>query len=668
MSFWGDVERAEGLLLWLHLLAFLVILGGTLRDRQKVWHVFLDISLGVSWFLMLFALGQFLNVSSLLATSGARVDATLGNAAFFAAYLLFHIAFAAYLFFKKADPGWKIYYAATAVFAAFLIFATQTRGAVIGLAAGIITAAVLLLFSNRGDSRVKNWSLGVIAFIIVAGGAIFLLRDQPAIKNNDILRRVSSISLSERTAETRLITWRAAWDGWKEKFVFGWGLENFDQVFNKNFSPRIYEDEGSQVWFDRAHNLIFDRGVVTGIVGLALFLALLLYPAYYFLRYHLNDPEKRVSAIIFSSFIVAYIIQDMFIFESITAYIVLIFTWAFLGSFIKPITENLISKHAVWAVLLAIYILAVIPVMQGSVLKPARLNLAAAAALRSDPEKEDFFAIVGKYQQVLAEPSYARREIRIQFIEFVDQQLANVGEVIPEVKPVLAYTDEQAMAQITENPDDAKAFLLTMRHFIYTHKSLPAESAARLEKALSFYPKLAELSPSRPHVYQEFGYAHLYLFQIYLGQNNSPKAAESFARSEEGFRKAVELNPAVVESYVNLAMLYLNSDDNQKIKNLIVEMDEKKVNFRNRLHLSKLINLAKSNERLEWINYFSEELVKLNPNDVTGWIDLAVYYATIGDRDKAIEIAERIRQFGGEYVEQSRIFVENVKKGAYEKK
>src|SRR3989344_1463457 len=67
VSFWGDIERGEGLLLWLHLLVFFVMLTSVVKTR-RAWLALLDFSLGSSLLLGLFGLGQALKLESLLAT------------------------------------------------------------------------------------------------------------------------------------------------------------------------------------------------------------------------------------------------------------------------------------------------------------------------------------------------------------------------------------------------------------------------------------------------------------------------------------------------------------------------------------------------------------------------------------------------------------------------
>jgi len=58
--------------------------------------------------------------------------------------------------------------------------------------------------------------------------------------------------------------------------------------------------------------------------------------------------------------------------------------------------------------------------------------------------------------------------------------------------------------------------------------------------------------------------------------------------------------------------------------------------------------------------------LRVEQGDVDGIINVAVYYATIGNRARAIEIGELIKGFGGDYAQQVELFIQNVNAGAYE--
>ncbi len=667
-SFWGDIERGEGLILWLHVLVFLVILMSAVK-KERHWYAFLDYSLGVALLVSVMGLGQALKLEQVLASSGTRVDATFGNPAFFATYLLFHLAFAVLLFFKRENRLLKAYYLAAALFFVWLTLATQTRGAAMGLGAGLLAAAILSAWIYRDNPRMRKTSIAAVVMLILAFGALFFLRGQPVVKDSEILKRIASISSTERTAQTRLATWKAAWIGFKEKPLLGWGMENFDIVFNKNFPPIIYEDEGSQVWFDRAHNVVFDRAVTTGILGLGVFLGLFIYPLTYFLRTTLRDRGDQAKfGIVFIAFIVAYLIQDLFIFETAGIYGVLFFLFGFWGSRFLPEAREIkiFSFRPLNIVALAIYVIVFGPLLWYVNLFPAKVNIAAASALRSDFVNENFFEIVKRFEGVLKENTYGRQEYRLQMLEAIGLQLAPVGEVVPEVRPVLAYFDEEIQKQVQEDPQNAKNLLLAMRHYNYTYKALAGQERERLNKALDFFEALEKLSPDRPQAPQEAGYANLYLFR--LEKNAAAKQAvldKYFREAEKYFLRTVEINPQVVESYLNLIMLYLNAGTTEKINSLLGQMNERGIPYRAEPHLNRLLGLAKANQNFAATAVFAEELTKLNENNVDAWIDLALAYAYLGNREQAIATAERIKQFGGSYVEEAQEFIKNLDRGVF---
>ena len=113
---------------------------------------------------------------------------------------------------------------------------------------------------------------------------IFVNKDSGFVQNNEGLRRLTSISLQERTMQTRFMTWNSAWQGFKDRPILGHGQENFYVVFNKYFNPEIYSHAGSRIWFDRAHNIFLDHLTTGGLIGLILYSLLILGPAWVLLK------------------------------------------------------------------------------------------------------------------------------------------------------------------------------------------------------------------------------------------------------------------------------------------------------------------------------------------------------------------------------------------------
>ncbi len=373
----------------------------------------MKISVAVSAVISLLAICQhFFSLGDLLPQVD-RVSSTLGNAGFLGTYLIFNIFLAGYLLLSElvvilseaknlARMGGsrirersfglrpqddKRKYFRSAVYCLLLIvnclalLLSGTRGAYLGLGAGIIVFLVLIIFMPTSDvipaqagiqgpgswvpSSLKLWRaskpgmtkkkkqfvflLLVLIFILI--GSLFLFRNSGFVKNNPTLSRLTSISLSDTTAQSRLILWQGAWQAWQEKPLFGFGPENFEVAISKYLSPRLanYEAYGT----DRAHNFIFDYGVAIGWLGLLSYLAIFGAAGWGLIKNFCHSErsvgkaknlEKDPSAwrpqddrarflfsTVFLSLLAAYLVQNFFIFDSFISYLMLFFILAMIA-------------------------------------------------------------------------------------------------------------------------------------------------------------------------------------------------------------------------------------------------------------------------------------------------------------------------------------------------
>jgi len=168
-SFWGDIERSEGLILWLHLLAYFLVLISVLREKHWLW--LFNYSLIIGLIVSLQALAQAFNLG-FINSGGSRVTAMFGNASFLAAYMIFQLALAAFLFLKRQEMLYRIIYALLGFLYIFVIINTQTRGAFMGLVAAALVGGALLIFYRSADKRIKIAKIVYVSLIILTGVSI----------------------------------------------------------------------------------------------------------------------------------------------------------------------------------------------------------------------------------------------------------------------------------------------------------------------------------------------------------------------------------------------------------------------------------------------------------------------------------------------------------------
>jgi len=679
-SFWSNNERSEGLLLLLHLFIFLIILSGFLRRFQD-WLIIFEASFLSSLLVSLYGLGQYLHLSGFMESAGgARITSTIGNAGYVAGYLIFNIFFGLILFFSRQNKYLRWYYLLGILLQIFIVFNTLTRGGILALFFSLaIFIGYLAFFYLRGNKWIRNTGVGILLLMIVFTAIVFANKQAAWVQKSNILSRITTISLQATTAQNRLMTWQSSYLGFKEKPILGYGYENFYQVFDKYFNPKIYRKAGSIVWFDRAHNIIFDRLITGGLIGLFLYLSFLLLPLYYLWKYFWSEKSEKkddqnaseisfrgesqyLVPVIFTLLMTAYFIQNLFIFEALVTYIPLFLVLGFLSQLCPSYAQGFSQSKKPYLVLLTIGVIVFLPVLFSVNIKPASANKGLIDAMIK--------ARTGKYQEaydqfikVIEMDTFGNQEYRERFGEFVTGAL-NIQRIDENWKSLAALRVEQEFdKQIQEKPKNTRNYLMFMRFLNKSYRF----NIERLNKSLDLFEKAVELSPTRPQLYYEAGYSQLYLGKYYQSLGETEKAEQFYNQSIANMQKAIDLNDQVVESYINMVMVLFVTGRSNQVQFYLDKMDEMGLNYHKEEPLARMANSAVHAKDYQWTLKFYQELTQLLPEKPEYWIDLALSYAHLGQRNEAIKIAEKVKEFGGNYAKQSELFIQDVLAGKFEK-
>ncbi|MBU2579495.1 O-antigen ligase family protein [Patescibacteria group bacterium] len=665
LSFWSNNERSEGLVLLLHLFLFLLVLSGFFR-KTKDWLIIFEASFLSGILVSLFALGQYLDVSWIMGSAGgARLASTLGNAGYVAGYLNFNIFFGLILFFLRKNICLRSYYVLGILLQIFIVLNTLTRGGIMALGLSLFAFTVYLAFVRfRKNILIRNSAILILLLGIIFTSCAFLFKKADWVVNSDVLRRATSISFTDTTAENRLMTWQAAYWGFKEKPFLGYGYENFYQVFDKYFNPKIYRKAGSVVWFDRGHNIIADRLVTGGLIGLILYLSLLFIPLIYVWRYFYQSKisDRFIVPLIFSLIMIAYFIQNFFIFEALVTYIPLFITIAFLSQFCPDYAKSFSQSKKPYLVLLTIGVIAFLPVLFSANIKPASANKGLIDAMiyaRAQKPQEAY----NKFIEVIEMGTPNNQEYQQQLGEFVAGMVGNSSGLDDDWIKQAAFRTEQEFDKQVEEKISARNYLMFARFLNKTYQF----NVGRLDKALTLLGKSAELSPTRPQIYYEMGYSQIYLGKYYHSLGEEEKAKEYFARSRANMQKAINLNDQVVESYINMIMVLFVTGESGQVQPYLDKMDEYSLAYRQKEPLERMANSAIHSGDYKWTAIFYNELLKIYPDNPNYLINIALSYAYLGENDKAIEAAEKTKKFGEDHAKQADLFIQDVLAGKYKK-
>ncbi|MBI2624122.1 O-antigen ligase family protein [Candidatus Parcubacteria bacterium] len=618
------------------------------------------VSLGVSVLTAIYGLAQIFNQESLFGLiriiGTGRPASTIGNASFFGGYLLLNLVLAGVLLVRERAVGWRITIAAAALFNLSILFATETRGAALGFLAGLGIVGIGLCIA--APSRRVRFGVGTAAIVLAfAAWFVWINRAESWVQANGMLRRLTTISASDITTQSRLATWRASWGAWRERFFLGWGYENYNVAFNKHFPVAIYRDDGSQVWFDRAHNIIFDVGVTTGVAGLAAYLSIIGAALWTLRRAVREGAIKRSVAVILAAGIAGYFIQNMFVFDTLLTYLLAFgVLLPFIASAAMPaaageprrIAERFVRGEPApiappaprRAAVAALAILAVAAIYAFNV-RPALANRAISGMItfaKSNWLEEGAAAI----DETFRLRTYMDLEARHKLVDFTLQVVRTPG-VPPEfVQAMVAKAEAEIQKNIAAEPQDAfhYVYLLTL------YNGADTVNPAFLDRVPDAFQRAIALSPGRAPLYYELGQAKM--------------SQQKFDEGVAAFREAVKLAPNVMEAHWNLGAALLVSGREAEGYGEFQKASELGLNLKSLRHLKRVLRVYTAKRDYRKLAETYEAIVLLEPSAET-YAKLAAVYRELGDVAKATAAVEKAVELDGSYAPEAEEFLRSLR-------
>jgi len=572
-SFWSNYERMEGFVTYLHLLALFLVASSVLTT-SKLWYWFWHTSIVASVIVCSYATLQLFGKIRIF-QSGERLEATFGNATYLAIYLLVHIFLLFYFLVKNGRSlhiGLKIFYAAAILFELTILFYTETRGAVIGFFGGVLATCFLNLFFNRGLAR------KISAFILAGTLGLFLIfitvKDSEFVSSQRALRRLSGISLTDASVQARFTVWKSAVSGFKERPLFGWGLENFNVVFNKFYVAKLYKQEP---WFDRAHNVFLDWLIAGGIVGFISYLLLFASALFYLVfpkphestfthlatkfktlfsgKHHESEQEAFLGKSILVGLFVAYFIHNIFVFDNIGSHLLFVMLLAFVHRVyavgdmeVHPVRDRRNSQ-----------IMFVIPALAGALvlaiyvanIKPMLASQSLIVAITPHEDKGPEYNLE-KFKEAVGYNTFGTPEVREQLLRISISAL-QIPTLSPEIKKDFFDTAYNEMKkQIDARPLDAR-YALFLGSYLNKVAQL-SRTPQYYDEALIYLEKARELSPAKQSIYFD-------IIESYIGKKDYKK---SFELAETAY-KLDESNPSAAVMYAVGAILSERSEFGEEV-------------------------------------------------------------------------------------------------------
>lgn len=629
-SFWGLFDRGDGLLTSTVITVFfyLILISA---DRQVLERLVKTVAV-VAGIVAAIAVLQWATAAigekaAFLPPVSGRIGSTLGNAAFLAGYLgmAFFVTLAAV---RDSTGFWRAIYKTSAVLSVWAIVFAATRGTILALVcAGVAT---LVLTARRGEGRTMYGArYGLMALVLLAG-IFFVFRSELAQSPFEPVQRIASISLSDNTVASRLFVWQNIGAEALKHPWLGYGAEHVARLFDTVYDPSKIVEQ----WFDRSHNAFLDYFVQYGILGLALYLALVGAFAATALRLYRREEGGPMNlGFLFLLLILVYATQNFFVFDTPSSLWLL---YALFASLIvlssDALTTNLSFKRLsvfVPALTSGIILLAIIP----TIVLPLYANILLTKGYLL--HLVDVNRANAYFKQGLALGTYADLEYGYQAY---DMYTGHQATALTGKDRVAAYN--YALSVLTANfkkyPYDARTATY-LGHVIDTAPPEVAIDDAFDERVLS---RAIELSPLR---------AQAWYLMANIALRKADPLPQGDTQKEKYYRDAITILEAYVQKeptlpvprYI-LATLYYVLDDTATAKKWADEA----------LPLYTAPDTAAARPAVkyylaihDWQNAvrFLADLVDDNPSDYTVLYDLAKVTYLAGDPATADRIVEQLR-------------------------
>jgi len=520
-SVWSEYERMMGFITWLHAGAFFLVLSSVVR-KDVEWQMVWKAVIGTAAVVAIVAIWQG------FATSELSIS-TIGNAAYLSSYIvpMFFLVCMFALQEKRFTKRVWFYIGLLILFLGALVF-TQARAGVVGLLGGGGIGVLLFLFFGNSqeytlglpNSTLKKYMGAMTLFVLMLFGVMAFLFSSNSHNLPGPFAGLLDFSLESRTAAGRFLVWDIAWEGWKERFLFGWGPENFSILFNTHYKPELYMVEP---WFDRAHNFIFDYGSTMGIAGLLMYVGMFGAACYMVVSKWKRGTLPFWHMAMICSLVGAHLAQNLFTFDTISSLLVVLVVFGYshanTGSDHDMSRAGIRNTKSMWHVFaagcLAVLVLGVVGYVTAA--RPLFANISMHRGwelLRTDGGDE---AAIIEFEKSISYTTRYSVDARRFAAEYVFEFLKQGGKRADEpLRRLMSYAIEKMTQNIAAEPENVKWIMYRGELYSLFAQKFDVSFAKKAEED---FIRARDMSSGRPQIYLE-------LAQVRKMQGDNDKAWE----------------------------------------------------------------------------------------------------------------------------------------------
>jgi hypothetical protein len=531
----------------------------------------------------------------------------------------------------------------------------------LGYIASIILIALAIIFLSKNKNLIifKKTTISFIVFILIMTAFVFVGKNTEFVKNNSILNRFTSISLTDPTALSRIFSAEIAWKSFLQKPIFGWGQENYEAAYVQNFNPEVLKYLPEDFYFDRAHNKPMEVLATNGIFGFLSYLSIFGI-AFYFLNQLRKRQEWFLPSLAIGGCLAGYFIQNIFLFDFHESYLMFFLVLAFIVSLSEIVSlhsskaiekNNKANNYLDYASKMGSYLMIVIIICSVSfstiqwVFKPYLVSkgISRTGYFMKQGQGEKAFQ---ELRKITSRPTFFEDDIVIAVKKMYSLYSFKITE--EDKKSILGLLYEVAEERAAKRPwrftlINTKADLETMLSQWDRDYLLKAEES--VEMILSQFPY--------------FPSSHLFASKFFVLNGE-------IERGIQEAEKVIEVDPKIATAYYILGSAYNEIEELEKAGIYLVKAAELNYPFKDKGQILYVINLLIEEKKYSIIEKLYLQAINIDPQDVSLYTSLAATYAKMENKEKAIEYAQKAAELDPDIEEAAKEFINLVENEQWE--
>lgn len=342
LSWFGIYQRQQGFSGFIYYFIFFLLVIINIQDKKSLKKLLYSVCFG-SAIVSIYGLAQisgwdFVNWDQPVFID-RRIISTLGQPNILASYLLLVIPISAYLFYCARRLVVKTILLIIFLINLIVLYFTYSNSGWIGLLLGAMLCGAFYIFFKKSNSfsKIKKITILMVLTVIIFISLFVLFVSAKHFK---------TVSAIKASVFIRLDIWSASLNAITMRPWLGYGPENQREVLSKYYKSDWAIRGFINDYPDRAHNIILDILLTTGVLGLVSYFCLW-WHIIILLRRALNSQENTGLALAIFTSLVGYLISLFFGFESVTS---VVYFWLFFAILIiinLPERDGSISNHQI---------------------------------------------------------------------------------------------------------------------------------------------------------------------------------------------------------------------------------------------------------------------------------------------------------------------------------